>query len=160
MSWQATLLVFVATVFITRTAMMSGNWAQHAFVDASRPGNCYVNSITCINSAYNRRCFNDGYHISHHWKPARHWTEHPRELTDNLDAYAEADAIIFRKLDFFLVWVLLMLKRYDKLADHYVPLDDRGRSKQEIIALLKERTRRISVDELTEVQVAVATAAG
>lgn len=142
-SWQATLLVFVATALITRTAMMSGNWAQHAFVDASRPGNCYVNSITCINSVYNKRCFNDGYHISHHWKPARHWTEHPQELESNLAAYAEADAIIFRKIDFFAVWVFLMLKRYDRLADHYVRIDDRGRSREEIIQLLKERTRRI-----------------
>jgi hypothetical protein len=142
-NWQATLLVFGFTLIVTRTAMMSGNWAQHAFVDATRPDNCYVNSITCINSSYNRRCFNDGYHISHHWKPTRHWTEHPQELQDHLAEYAAADAIVFRKLDFFMVWVYLMLKRYDKLADCYVPLDDRQRSKEEIIALLKERTRRI-----------------
>jgi hypothetical protein len=143
-NWQATLLVFVFTLVVTRTAMMSGNWAQHAFVDASRPGNCYVNSITCINSSYNRRCFNDGYHISHHWKPARHWTEHPQELSENLDRYAEADAIVFEKLDFFQVWVLLMLKRYDTLADHYVAIDDRGRTRSEILDLLKGRTSRIS----------------
>jgi hypothetical protein len=150
-NWQATLLVFVFTVLVTRTAMMSGNWAQHAFVDASQPGNCYVNSITCINSGYNRRCFNDGYHISHHFKPARHWTEHPQELNDNLAEYAAADAIIFRKLDFFAVWLLLMLKRYGKLADHYVPIDDRNRSRDEIIELLKERTRRIPPARLAEV---------
>ena len=142
-NWQATLLVFVFTLIVTRIAMMSGNWAQHAFVDASQPENCYVNSITCINSSYNRRCFNDGYHISHHWRASRHWTEHPQELSENLDKYAEADAILFRKLDFFLVWLMLMFKRYDRLADHYVVIDDRGRSKKEIVALLRERTRRI-----------------
>ena len=142
-NWKATLLVFVATLLITRIAMMSGNWAQHAFVKAEDPGNCYVNSLTCINSVYNRRCFNDGYHISHHWKPTRHWTEHPQELADNLAEYARNDAIVFEKLDFFAVWLNLMLKRYDTLAEHYVPLDDRARSKEEVIALLKERTRRI-----------------
>lgn len=147
-NWQATLLVFLFTLLVTRTAMMSGNWAQHAFVDARQPGNCYVNSLTCINSSYNRRCFNDGYHISHHWKPARHWTEHPQELSDNLAEYAANDAIVFRKLDFFLVWVLLMLKQYGRLADHYVAIDDRRRSRDEIIALLKERTRRIPEPEL------------
>ena len=67
----------------------------------------------------------------------------------NLQAYADAGAIVFRKLDFFMVWVYLMLKRYDKLAEHYVPLDDRPRSEEEIIALLKERTRRISESELS-----------
>jgi fatty acid desaturase len=147
-NWQATLLVFGFTLLVTRTAMMSGNWAQHAFVDATQPDNCYVNSITCINSTYNKRCFNDGYHISHHWKPARHWTEHPQELKDNLAEYADADAVIFRKLDYFAIWVFLMLKRYDKLADHYVAIDDRQRNKEEIIELLKERTRRIAQPEL------------
>jgi hypothetical protein len=149
-SWKATLLVFVATLLITRVAMMSGNWAQHAFIDASQPGNCYVNSLTCINSVYNRRCFNDGYHISHHWNPTRHWTEHPQELQDNIEKYAEVDAIVFRKLDYFMVWLNLMLKRYDVLAEHFVPLDDRERSKEEIIALLKERTRRIPEPVLAE----------
>lgn len=142
-SWQATLLVFVAPLLITRIAMMAGNWGQHAFVEASDPENCYVNSITCINSSYNKRCFNDGYHISHHWKPTRHWTEHPGELSDNLAIYAENDAIIFKKLDFFLVWLFLMLKRYDWLADNYVQIGGRERSREEIIALLKERTQRI-----------------
>jgi len=142
-NWKATLVVFVATLLITRVAMMSGNWAQHAFVKADDPGNCYVNSLTCINSPYNRRCFNDGYHISHHWKPTRHWTEHPQELAENLAEYAKNDAIVFEGLDFFLVWLNLMLKRYDTLAEHYVQLGDRRRSKEEIVALLKERTRRI-----------------
>ena len=46
------------------------------------------------------------------------------------------------------IWVFLMLKRYDWLADHYVAIDDRQRSKEEIIELLKERTRRIEQPEL------------
>lgn len=142
-NWQATLVVFLATMVFTRCAMMAGNWGQHAFIDPARPDNCYVNSITCINGSYNRRCFNDGYHISHHWKATRHWTEHPDELKENIERYAEADAIIFRKIDFFLVWFFLMLKRYDWLAHFYVPIDNRNRSKNEIISLLKSRTRPI-----------------
>jgi fatty acid desaturase len=153
-SWQATLVVFVAPVLITRIAMMAGNWGQHAFVDASDPENCYKNSITCINSSYNRRCFNDGYHISHHWKPTRHWTEHPMELQDNLAEYAASDAIVFEKLDFFLVWLFLMLKRYDWLADKYVQIGSRQRSREEIIALLKERTKRIPDRAVTDVRAA------
>lgn len=142
-NWQATLVVFLATLVFTRCAMMAGNWGQHAFIDPERPDNCYVNSITCINGSYNRRCFNDGYHISHHWKATRHWSEHPDELMENLHLYAEADAIIFRKIDFFLVWLFLMLKRYNWLAHFYVPIDDRNRSRENIIELLKSRTRPI-----------------
>ena len=52
---------------------------------------------------------------------------------------------MFEKLDFFLVWLFLMLKRYDWLANHYVAIDGQARTQEEIIALLKERTRRIPV---------------
>lgn len=142
-NWQATLVVFFATMLFTRGAMMAGNWGQHAFVDPTRPENCYVNSITCINSSYNKRCFNDGYHISHHWKASRHWTEHPDELRQNIARYAEADAIIFEKIDFFTVWLFLMFKRYEWLAKHYVQIGDRTRSQEEIIELLRARTRPV-----------------
>ena len=59
-NWRATLIVFVIPFLITRFAMMAGNWGQHAFVDEAAPANNYRNSITCINTRYNRRCFNDG----------------------------------------------------------------------------------------------------
>ena len=42
--------------------------------------------------------------------------------------------------------------KYRALADHYVAIDDRRRSRDEIIALLKERTRRIPEPELAAVQ--------
>ena len=77
---KATLLVFILPTIIVRFAMMSGNWAQHAFIDAREPENNYRNSITCINNVYNKRCFNDGYHIGHHLKPHMHWTDMPQDF--------------------------------------------------------------------------------
>ena len=56
----ATMAVFVIPLIVVRLGMMSGNWGQHAFVDPDNPSNDYTSSITCINSAYNRKCFN-GY---------------------------------------------------------------------------------------------------
>ena len=88
-NWQTTLLVFVAPLVLVRFLMMSGNWAQHAFIDPDSPANNYLNSITCINVAYNRRCFNDGYHIGHHLRPRLHWTEMPRDFLKNQDQYAK-----------------------------------------------------------------------
>lgn len=38
-----------------------------------------------------------------------------------------------------MVWLLLMLKRYDRLAEHFVELRDEPRSKDEIVALFKRR---------------------
>jgi len=140
-SWRATLVVLVLPFVITRFAMMAGNWGQHAFVDASAPANNYRNSITCINSTYNRRCFNDGYHIGHHLKATRHWTELPVEFAGNLETYAAEKAIVFTGIDFFVVWLLLMLKRYDALARRMVPLGEVPASIEDRIALMRSRTQ-------------------
>ena len=79
-NWQATLIVFVVPVLAVRALMMAGNWGQHAFVDGADPANPYRNSISCINLRYNRRCFNDGYHILHHLRPRTHYTEYAAEF--------------------------------------------------------------------------------
>lgn len=143
-NWQATLVVFVIPFIVARYGMMAGNWAQHSFVDAADPENNYKNSITCINAVYNQKCFNDGYHIGHHLKANRHWTDLPRDFRENIEKYASNKAIVFRKLDFFSIWFFLMIKNYNVLANHYVQLDESNPlSKEEIIALLKQRTRRV-----------------
>lgn len=139
----AALVVFVGPIIFARFGMMAGNWAQHAFIDANAPENCYRNSITCINCTYNRRCFNDGYHIGHHVKANRHWTEMPTDFMNTIEIYRREGAIVFEGVDFFMVWFLLMTKNYRALARHYVSLGKEKPSMEEIIALLKERTRRI-----------------
>jgi fatty acid desaturase len=141
LNWRATLVVFVLPFVITRFAMMAGNWAQHAFIDEASPENNYRNSITCINSTYNRRCFNDGYHIGHHLKSTRHWTEMPEEFSQNIDRYREQQAIVFEGIDFFGVWVCLMLNRYDWLARRRVALGPSSPPVEESIALFRSRTQ-------------------
>lgn len=141
--WRASLTVFLVPYLIVRTAMMMGNWGQHAFVDAVHPENPHLNSITCINNEYNRTGFNDGYHIGHHVKANRHWTEMPGDFLANLEAYHRDGAIVFEGIDFFGVWANLMLRRYKKLASHYVCLDRQPKTEEEVIALLKKRTRPI-----------------
>ncbi len=142
---KAAIFVFAITAVIVRFAMMSGNWGQHAFIDASSPENNYRNSITCINSAYNRKCFNDGYHIGHHLQPNMHWTDMPVEFEANHMEYANQRAIVYDGLDFHMVWVFLMLKRYDILAKHFVNIGNKYESKEQVIQLLKERTRLIEI---------------
>jgi hypothetical protein len=136
----ATFVVFLFPFMFTRFAMMAGNWVQHAFVDAADPGNCYKNSLTCINSRYNRRCFNDGYHIGHHIRANRHWTEMPDDFLRNIDKYRDEGAVIFQGVDYFEIWILLMTGQYRKLASHYVNLDpSRPMTEDEVIAHLKTR---------------------
>ncbi|MCC6525480.1 MAG: fatty acid desaturase [Polyangiaceae bacterium] len=144
--WRPTLVLFLFPYVAVRFMMMIGNWGQHAFIDASRPGDSYANSITCINVAYNQRCFNDGYHIGHHVKQNRHWTEMPKDFLDHLDRYVKEGCVVFERLDFFMVSVLLFLGRYDVLARRFVRLPGDTRTDAEVVAFLKERTRRIPAD--------------
>ncbi|PRQ03761.1 Fatty acid desaturase [Enhygromyxa salina] len=142
--WRATLIVFVIPVVMVRVLMMAGNWAQHAFVDATHPEDPYLNSITCIDSRYNRRCFNDGYHIHHHVKARCHWSDYPGEFQANKALYGEKDAIVFRGLDFFSVWALLMVGAYETLAKAMVELPRAPkRSIEERVEFMRSRLRPI-----------------
>jgi hypothetical protein len=122
---------------------MMGNWAQHSFIDATDPGNEYKSSITCINTKYNLKCWNDGYHISHHEKQSMHWTEHPVYFQKTLNKYVTNKAIVFDGIHFLHVFIWLMRKRYDLLAKNYVTLDDRYHSDEEVVSFLKSRTEKI-----------------
>lgn len=145
-NWQATLVCFIVPYLAVRCAMMAGNWGQHAFLDPTRPGDSYVNSITCINSGYNQRCFNDGYHIGHHVKQNRHWTELPQDFLDNLERYQRETCIVFEGLDFGLVSFLLWTKQYKVLARRFVRMPGDERTEAEIIDFLKSRTKAIADD--------------
>ncbi|GAB3022720.1 fatty acid desaturase family protein [Spirosoma pulveris] len=158
-NWPATVLVFLLPLVIYRLVAMLGNWTQHAFVDGEDPGNAYKNSITCINVKYNKKCWNDGYHISHHVRPAMHWTEHPTFFLKTIDKYAQNKAIIFDGLDFGQVFFLLMRGKYDVLAQHMVNINNTFTDNADAIALLRRRTQRIPVKmDVAMNQVSVATA--
>lgn len=140
-NFKASLIVFIAPLIFIRFAMMAGNWAQHAFINTEKPADIYNNSITCINSYYNKQCFNDGYHIGHHLRPYMHWTEMPGDFMKNINLYRNNKAIVFSGLDYFQIWFLLMTRNYKKLAANFVELGE-ARSREEIVKFLKSRTQK------------------
>ena len=142
-NWQATVWVFVVPFILSRIIMMLGNWAQHSFLDKQEPGNLYTNSITCINTKYNHKCWNDGYHISHHLKPGLHWTMHPDHLLSNIDEYAKNKALVFEGVDFLYIWFNLMRRNYEKLEYHLVNISGMFSSQDEAISLMKSRTAKV-----------------
>jgi fatty acid desaturase len=149
--WRAAVTLFVVPLFVVRLLMMAGNWGQHAFVDQDEPDNDFKSSITCINSRYNKRCFNDGYHIIHHRKPAMHYTKMASEFHDNLELYGSQDAIVFEGLDFFMVWVYLMIGRKDLLAKAFVRLPGApDRTDEEAIALFDARLKPVIRDSKSQ----------
>ncbi len=141
-NWQATVAVFIITFLISRALMMLGNWTQHAFIDPDNPQDPYKNCINCLNIRYNHIAWNDGYHSSHHLRPTLHWTEHPYSFMSNLNAYAENKAVVFEGLDYARIFIYLMRKRYDMLAKNFVNINGIFKSDEEIVAFLKERTRK------------------
>ncbi len=149
-NWRATLVVFVFPVFAVRFLMMAGNWGQHAFVDPATPESSYRNSITVLDERYNRRCFNDGYHIGHHLVPVQHWTEMPEDFERNREAYLREGAIVFEGIDYFGVWARLMVKAYRSLARHYVSLASTRPSEAAIVSLLRERVQRFPPQDAHE----------
>jgi fatty acid desaturase len=140
----ATLVVLVGPVLLIRTLMMMGNWTQHAFVCPEQPANPYRASLTCLNTRYNRRCFNDGYHAVHHLAPRTHWTDHPAEFERRLGEHGRHDAVVLDGLDYFQVWLLLMTGRWGRLARAFVRLPGApARSDEEVIALLRARVEPV-----------------
>jgi hypothetical protein len=155
LDWRFGLVAFLLPLVVCRFMMMVGNWGQHAFVNTERKNNGIANSITCINSGYNKRCFNDGYHIGHHLKANRHWAELPTDFLANREMYAKEGALVFEGLDFFLVSVLLWSGQYKTLAKRFVRLGE-PRSDEEIIAMLKERVKPVRVWPAEHIGVATA----
>lgn len=138
--WRFGLAVFALPWATCRLMMMVGNWGQHAFINFAKTNNGLSNAISCVNSAYNKRCFNDGYHVGHHLRANRHWSEMPADFIANKQKYADEGAIVFEGLDFFLVSVLLWTGQYKTLAKRFVrlgaPMTD-----DEVVLLLKERVK-------------------
>lgn len=140
----STFVVFVIPFLLLRFFLMAGNWAQHAFLDAENPTNSYTNSTVLLNTRYNRRCYNDGYHIVHHRKPGLHWADMPGAFLADLPRYLEHDAIVFDGVtNNQQIWWCLMRGDYGFLADRLVDLGERKRTREEKIAFLMRRVQTI-----------------
>ena len=143
---QATLTVFVIPFVFARFVMMVGNWAQHAFVDPDDPENEYASNIICLNTSYNHKCWNDGYHAIHHIRPGAHYTDMPVLFKQMLPNFKENRTFVFEKIHYLHIFYFLMFKRYDKLADSMVNIQGSFPDKDEAIALLRRRTRKFRLE--------------
>jgi hypothetical protein len=141
-NFKATLFIFIIPFVFARFVMMVGNWAQHAFVDPADPEE---NTINCINTKYNKTCWNDGYHAVHHMRPALHYTEIPVEFLKHKDEFAQNRIFVFDGIHYLHIFLWLMTKRYDKLASNLVNINNTFSSDEEAIALMKARTKKFAV---------------
>jgi fatty acid desaturase len=135
----ATFFVFLFPVVFISFAMMQGNWKQHIFVDPDEPDNNYKSTFTCINTVSNSRNFNDGYHIEHHENPGVPWHRLPEYFQANLKNHAENDSFIFSGIGAMQVGTLVLNGEFDKLAEFYVNIGQKQRTKDELVAEFKRR---------------------
>jgi hypothetical protein len=76
----------------------------------------------------------------------------PADFLGRHEAMVRSDSLVFRGIDYFGIFLLLMTKRYQKLASHYVQLDpSRSKSEEEVVALIRQRLRRLTPVELARV---------
>jgi hypothetical protein len=144
-NFKATMAVFVVPFLFARLVMMLGNWAQHSFVDPDHPDDELASTVICINTKYNHKCWNDGYHAFHHLRQAAHYTEYPLMFEKHLDELVEKKALVFHGIHFLHIFVWLMTKRYDRLANHVVNINGCFKSEEDVISLLKRRTRKFDL---------------
>jgi len=141
---KAALLVLIIPVLLSRLVMMLGNWTQHAFVDPEDPANMYRNCYTCINTSYNKKCWNDGYHLMHHLKPGAHYTDMPALFEKEKKNLALQKSLVFEGIHYLHLFYFLMTRRYDKIANNVVNIDGSFGSNEEVISMLKQRTAKFS----------------
>jgi fatty acid desaturase len=145
---KATLLIFIIPFLFARLVMMIGNWAQHAFVDPDEPENDLASTINCINTIYNHKCWNDGYHTIHHIRPGAHYTEYPLIFRENISRIARNKTLVFENIHYLHIFFYLVTKRYDKLAGHLVNIDHAFKNEVDAIVLMKSRTKKFNEDRL------------
>jgi fatty acid desaturase len=141
------LLVLALPFTLSRFLMMAGNWAQHAFVDPAAPQDPYRSILTVLSPRYNRRCFNDGYHLTHHLHPVMAYDVIPKHFDAVKGEYGQKGAIVIVGPDFVAVWWLLMWGRYETLAKCVLNLDGKERTREQIVELLKSRLVPIQLPE-------------
>ena len=139
------MVIFIVPWVFARFVMMLGNWTQHAFVDPQEPANDFASTIICMNTVYNQKCWNDGYHTIHHIRPGVHYTDIPVEFTKNINTFVEKKTFIFDGIHYLHIFLFLMTKRYDKLAENVVNINQVFSSSEEVIVLMKSRTRKFEI---------------
>jgi fatty acid desaturase len=120
------------------------HWSQHAFYGGQQdPKDFMYNTVTLLEKPVNT--LNEGYHVCHHHWENVHWSESPALFERIKPEMKAAQSLVFRDLSVLDLFLMLMLRRFDALADKldwWEPL-----SQGEKVALLKRRVAPAPIAE-------------
>lgn len=120
------------------------HWSQHAFYGGQADPRAYMyNTVTLLEKPVN--ILNEGYHVCHHHWANVHWSESPQLFERIKPEMRAAQSMVFRDLSVMDLFLLLMLRRFEVLADKlewWEPL-----SREEKVALLRQRVRPAPIQE-------------
>ncbi|MDG9923696.1 MULTISPECIES: fatty acid desaturase [unclassified Pseudomonas] len=120
------------------------HWSQHAFYGGQQdPKDFMYNTVTLLEKPVNT--LNEGYHVCHHHWENVHWSESPALFERIKPEMKAAQSLVFRDLSVLDLFLMLMLRRFDALADKldwWEPL-----SQAEKVALLKRRVAPAPIAE-------------
>lgn len=139
----AAMATFWIPFVLLRFFLMAGNWTEHAFIDIDDMDNRYRNSTNLLNTPYNHRSYNAGYHMIHHVVPGLHWADTVPYFRKHHAKFVAHDAVMFDGIrNNQQIWWRLMRRDYGFLADHLLDAADRRPDREERIAFLKSRVKR------------------
>jgi hypothetical protein len=78
----------------------------------------------------------------HHLRPGAHYTEMPNLFEKEKDMLAKEKSLVFEGVHYLHLFYFLMTKRYDKIADNLVNINNSFSSREEAISILKQRTAK------------------
>jgi hypothetical protein len=120
------------------------HWTQHAFYGEQHdPKNYMANTVTLLETPVNM--LNEGYHVCHHHWENVHWSENHALFERIKPQMHAAGSIVFRDYGVLDLFVRLMLRRFDAMAEKlewWEPL-----SHEQKVALLKRRAAPAPIAE-------------
>jgi fatty acid desaturase len=156
--WWAVVLVVavfnpIAAAYVLLMRFLGGSFItlitfyQHGLVDPDDPHEVHGHTIDYVGAEHGNLGFD--YHVEHHLKPARHWSQYYEEHARLAEKHGGHPAIIMQKEQFgpLAFMAALWRKDYAEIARHAHLHDVPDGNAEELARIVGERARPIGAVE-------------